>query len=74
MYIYAGVLTEESFKKKFASFGSALLVLAFLAAYGDDDSDFATRPSNTVSPKSNSSSEYKRVQCDVKTDRNCVKD
>ncbi len=56
-----------------------------LVACGDDDSDFATRPSDgsslssssaksNSSTKSSSSSEYTRVPCDVETDENCFKD
>ncbi|WP_234971855.1 fibrobacter succinogenes major paralogous domain-containing protein [Fibrobacter sp. UWP2] len=49
----------------------------FFVACSDDESDFATRPSggeSSSSAKSSSSSEYERVQCNVKTDENCIKD
>ena len=64
-------------------------LLFVLVACGDDDSDFATRPSDGSSSsgkeiatnssssrndKSSSSSEYTRVPCDVETDENCFED
>lgn len=66
----------------------ALFLAFFFVACSDDDSDFAVRPSDgssssvcedcddgsSSSAKSSSSSEYERVQCNVKTDENCIKD
>ena len=59
-----------------------LVCAAMLVACSDGDSDFATRPSDgssssaksSSSSAKSSSSEYERVQCDVKTDGNCIKD
>lgn len=67
----------------------AFLCVAFFLACSDDDSDFAVRPSNgssssvkeiatnsssSCNDKSSSSSEYKRVPCNVEKDENCIKD
>ena len=65
-----------------------LLVTALLVACSDDDSDFAVRPSDGTSSSvkeiatnssssrndKSSSSEYKRVPCNVAKDENCMKD
>ena len=67
------------------SFVAAVFVL-LLVACGDDDSDFATRPSegssSSVTPQSSdsetsvssSSSVTGRTSCDVNTDKNCFMD
>ena len=69
--------------------GPILLFLVFFLACSDDDSDFAVRPSDgssssvkkiatnsssSLNDKYSSSSEYKRVPCNVEKDENCMKD
>ena len=65
--------------KRSAAIGAILLVAAMFVACGDDDSDFATRPSDGSSSLSSSSTKssgsvYRSGPCKVVTDENCFKD
>ncbi len=66
-------------RKRSAAIGSILLVMAMFVACGDDNSDFATRPSDGSSSLSSSSAKssgsvYRSGPCKVETDENCFKD
>ena len=61
---------QSSWSKRCVEIWPILLVTALLVACGDDDSDFATRPSGD----SSSNSIYRSGLCNVETDENCFKD
>ena len=80
LWCHPGLLSSSR-RRGSIHFAFALFLAFFFVACSDDDSDFATKASgdSSSSVKSSSSakssgSEDKKNQCNVETDKNCIKD